>query len=128
MRVLTFISNGKARLQAYKGGNVETFTKDVFEVINAWQTIGTLAGVALILQLFVKALKFKPINVLFAKHKIKWIKPYIAMSLGGISGGIGAYVAGTEISNGVCAGILAGITSVGWNETINKAKLSKRKN
>lgn len=105
---------------------MENVINDVLNVINAWQTLGVLAGVVVLLQLLMKALKYKPVNEAFKKYKIKWIKPYIAMALGAAAGGIGAYIAGTEIANGIVAGIMAGMTTVGWNESVNKLKASNR--
>jgi hypothetical protein len=105
---------------------MEGITNDIVNVVNTWQTLGTLAGVVILLQFLMKSLKYRPVNEVFKKYKIKWIKPYITIALGATSGGIGAYVAGTEIANGIVAGIMAGMTTVGWNESINKLKSSNR--
>lgn len=105
---------------------MEDVISDVVKIINDWKTLGTLAGVIATVQLLVKSLKFKPINNLFTKYKIKWIKPYIAIVLGAISGGLGAYSTNADIPNGIIAGILAGMASIGLNESINKLNSSKR--
>jgi len=105
---------------------MESVINDVLNVVNTWQTLGALAGVVLLLQLLMKALKYKPINEMFKKYKIKWIKPYIAMAFGATAGGIGAYLAGAEVANGIVAGVMAALTSVGWNESVNKLKSSNR--
>lgn len=115
------------RKQLIKEVDVENVISEILNVTNTWQTFGTLAGVVVLLQVLMKMLKMKPVNEFFTKYKIKWIKPYIAITLGAVSGGIGAYTLETEIVNGIIAGIGFGLSSIGWNETINKLKSSNRR-
>ena len=105
---------------------MENIVSDIQSVINSWETLGSVAGLIALLQLLIKSLKFKPVNELFKKYKIKWTKPYIAITLGAIAGALSAYSTNTSIPSGALAGLITGLASVGWNETINKVKSSKR--
>ena len=99
---------------------------DVTNVINNWQTLGALSGAIIGLQLLVKLLKIKPIDAIFKKKKIKWVKPYLTVGIGIGLGSLSTYATGANVPQSVLAGALAATTSVGWNELLNKAQIDKR--
>jgi len=92
----------------------------VQQTVNDWRTLGWLAGVMALLQLLMKILKFGPVDEWFRVNKKKWLKPYIAAGIGAILGGFSTYATGAGVMNSVIAGLMVGITSVGWNELVNK--------
>lgn len=100
-------------------GAVDILT-GVQKVVNDWRTLGWLAGVIALLQLLMKILKLGPIDEWFKVHKKKWIKPYIAAGLGALLGGFSSYATGAGVVGSIVAGVMIGVTSVGWNEVINK--------
>lgn len=99
---------------------------DVTKLINDWQTLGVLAAAIATLQLLVKVLKLKTIDDQFTKRGIKWVKPYITVGLGVLLGGLSTYATGAGVPQSIVAGAIAGTTSVGWNEILNKLQLEKR--
>jgi hypothetical protein len=92
----------------------------VQKTVNDWRTLGWLAGIIALLQLLMKILKFGPVDEWFRVNKKKWLKPYIAAGIGAVLGGFSTYATGAGILNSVVAGLMVGVTSVGWNELVNK--------
>lgn len=92
----------------------------VQKTVNDWKTLGWLAGIIALLQLLMKILKFGPVDEWFRVNKKKWLKPYIAAGIGALLGGFSTYTTGAGVLNSVVAGLMVGITSVGWNELVNK--------
>lgn len=96
-------------------------------VVSTWETLGWLAGLAALITLLVMVLKYKPIDALFKRWKIKWVKPLIASVLGGLSAGIGAYLAEGDIMVAIIAGlVIIGPAAVGFFETLNKIRKRNR--
>lgn len=106
---------------------MENIINDTVKLLNDWNALGTLAAVIALLQIIMKALKLKILNDIFVKYKIKWIKPYIAVTIGAIIGGLSTYSTGAQIPQSIAAGMIAATTSVGWNEIVNKIQADKRK-
>jgi len=106
-------------------GSQEVLT-DVEKVINSWKTIGWLAGLIALIQLLMKLLRFGPIDNWFEANKKRWMKPYIASTLGAILGGLSTYATNANVLNSIITGLIIGTTSVGWNELINKFQSEKR--
>jgi hypothetical protein len=107
---------------------MENVLNDSVQVINDWQSLGALAGIITLLQLLVKVLKLKPIDNVFIKYRIKWIKPFITVTLGALLGGLSTYSTGADIPQSIIAGAFAATASVGWNEVVNKLQSGKREN
>lgn len=104
----------------------EVFIIDIKNAVNDWRTLGLIAGAISFLQIAMKVLKLQKINDWFVEKKIKWVKPYIAIAISALIGGLTSYSSGTDVINSIFAGIILGMASVGWNEVINKANASKR--
>jgi hypothetical protein len=101
-------------------------TMEIVKLINNWKTLGALASIVILLQILVKLLKIKMMDDLFIKYRIKWTKPYIAVTLGALIGGLSTYSTEANLIQSIVAGMLAATASVGWNEIINKIQPEKR--
>lgn len=92
------------------------------KVIDDWKNIGWLAGVIALINLLLNLVRFTPIETWLASLDYKWIKPLIATILGAALGGFSTFSTGAGILNSIVAGALAGLTSVGFHELVDKTR------
>lgn len=97
------------------------------KVVKDWKTVGWLAGLAALIAFLILLLKYKPVDALFERWEIKWLKPLIASVLGAASSGITAYILEGDVVDAIIAGLLIiGPAAVGYFETVNKVKARNR--
>ena len=95
--------------------------------IDDWRNIGAVAGLLVIVGFLMRLLKAPVIDIWFVAHKKKWAKPYIAMVLGGLLGGLSTYQTGAGVINSVIAGIGVGLASSGAHESIKTVQRKERR-
>lgn len=102
--------------------NVGELVTDAGKVIDDWQNLGWLAGVIALINLLLGVLRFRPINDWLVSLDYKWLKPLIATVLGAALGGFSTFETGAGILNSIVAGAVAGLSSVGFHELIDKTR------
>ncbi len=95
---------------------------DAGKVIDDWQNVGWLAGLIALINLMMNMLRFKPINNWLTTLDYKWIKPLTATLLGAALGGLSTYATGASAINSIVAGAMAGLSSVGFHELMDKTR------
>ncbi len=95
---------------------------DAGKVIDDWQNVGWLAGLIALINLMMNMLRFKPINNWLTTLDYKWIKPLTAALLGAGLGGLSTYATGASAINSIVAGAMAGLSSVGFHELMDKTR------
>lgn len=126
---MTPVVDGAVTPEPDKEVTPEEMGDQIKKTVKDWRVYGWLAGLAAAITLLLMVLKYKPVDKLFERWGVKWIKPIIAAVLGGASAGIASYLADGDVINAVVAGmLLVGPAAVGYFETANKVKARNRDN
>lgn len=97
----------------------------VGKVIDDWENVGWLAGVIALINFLLGLLRFRPIDIYLAENELKWVKPLLAVVLGGALGGFSAFSTGASMLNSAVAGIMAGLGSVGFHQLMAQTTTKK---
>lgn len=102
--------------------NVGELVSGAGQVIDDWKNLGWLAGVIALINLLLNTIRFTPVEYWLASLDYKWIKPLVATILGAALGGFSTFSTGAGILFSIIAGAMAGLTSVGFHELIDKTR------
>jgi len=94
----------------------------LLKVISDWRGIGWVAGVIALINLLMNVLRFKPLKTWFEARGIVWLKPLIAVVLGGLMGGFSTFATGAGVVGSIIAGVVAALGSVGFHELVTKLR------
>lgn len=108
----------------------EDLALGVLDVINQWSTVGWLAGILALINLLLAATRFPPVDQFLTDSNLKWLKPLIAVILGGALGGFSVALATppderstpAAVIAAIVAGISAGLGSVGFHQLIDQVR------
>jgi len=92
------------------------------KVVDDWKTLGWIAGLIALINLFTHLLRFKWLNDFLEAKDLKHIKPWIAAGFGAIAGGLTTFQTGAGVLNSVVAGLLAGFAAIGAHEVLSTKK------
>jgi hypothetical protein len=87
-------------------------------VYTAFDTVGVMAGLIAAVNLLITATKFGPIGAAIKKAGLKWIRPLLAVVLGGLGGAAVSLQTGQVWWQAVMAGLIAGLAAPGLHEVI----------
>jgi hypothetical protein len=95
-------------------------------VYTAFDTVGVMAGLIATVNLLINATKFGPIGAAIKKAGLKWIRPLLAVVLGGLGGAAVSLSTGQVWWQALIAGLIAGMAAPGLHEVIELLR-GKRK-
>lgn len=99
---------------------------EVMNVATNYKALGALGTIAAILALLIALTKLRIVSAFLEVKQLMWLRPVLAVVLGGAGGGVAAAAEGQPVFAGIISGVLAAFTGVGGYEFIRLASPKER--
>lgn len=113
-------------IDAHDGKILGDSLHEVMEIATNYKALGALGVIAAILTLLIALTKLRIVAAFLEVKQLMWLRPVLAVVLGGAGGGVAAAAEGQPIIAGIISGVFAAFTGVGGYEVVRLAKKSER--
>lgn len=98
----------------------EMLAEQAQKIVDDWEALGWMGGTIAIIGLLLLLLRYKPIDDLLEEHELKWVKPWVAATLGALLGFFQCFITGKGWAVSIISGLIAGIATPGLHQLLTK--------
>lgn len=102
--------------------------KDAQQVVDDWGRIGWFAGLLALVNMLIKLSRKSFVEAFLEARDLKWVKPVVALVLGGVLGGMTSWTRGNSVLYCIVEGVFAGAGAVAAHEVANPRKKTAEQN